>query len=363
MGKKKLKETRIKQERIIYKEGIPEQIIEMLDGEVYRQYHIWDEMIKRSLQLHPELILAVIEEKFDKIYEKEVTIEYLTVEYALDSVKKDGRKVFRAIYTDIVLKVAGKDIYHLECQIYPNKEMKVRMYEYDNQIAMVHRERFMEQMKEEELVLPYSVILYLTHTKNTPNEEKLQVKLPNGDVWKYEIPVLKVQEYSLEEIKSKKLYFLIPLTVIRFYSKTTKKKREKVDCSLTQFLNECIIIVKEAVKNGHITEKTGTDILDFLGKGCYYLFAQDIEALEEVEKVIGPAFRFEREIWEEEITEEVTERVTKQVTEQVTQDGIRKMIRSLKTCNVSKEGIKKQLMIEYELSEAEAEEKIKLYFQ
>lgn len=87
--------------------------------------------------------------------------------------------------------------------------------------------------------------------------------------------------------------------------------------------------------------------------------------------MIGPAFRFEREIWEEEITEEVTERVTKQVTkqvteqvtEQVTQDGIRKMIRSLKTCNVSKEGIKQQLMIEYELSEAEAEEKIKLYFQ
>ena len=367
MGKKKVKETGIKQERIIYKEGIPEQIIEMLDGEVYRQYHIWDEMIKRSLQLHPELILSVIEEKFDKVYAKGVSIEYLTAEYALDSVKEDGRKVFRAIYTDIVLKVASKDIYHLECQISPNKEMKVRMYEYDNQIAVVHRERFMEQIKDEELVLPYSVILYLTHTKNTPDEEKLQVKLPNGDVWKYEIPVLKVQEYSLEEIKSKKLYFLIPLTVIRYYSKTTKKKREKVECSLTHFLNKCIIIVKEAVKNGHITEKTGTDILDFLGKGCYYLFAQDIEALEEVKKVIGPAFRFEREIWEEEITEEVTERVTKQVTQQVTQqviqDGIRKMIRSLKNCNVSREDIKKQLMIEYGLSETEAEEELKLYFQ
>lgn len=79
--------------------------------------------------------------------------------------------------------------------------------------------------------------------------------------------------------------------------------------------------------------------------------------------MIGPAFRFEREIWEEEITEEVTERVTKQVTQQVTQDGIRKMIRSLKNCNVSREDINKQLMIEYGLSETKAEEELKLYFQ
>ena len=62
--------------------------------------------------------------------------------------KKAGIKQERIIY--IVLKIEQKDIYHLECQISPNKEMKVRMYEYDNQIAVLHRNRIWEQGEEEE---------------------------------------------------------------------------------------------------------------------------------------------------------------------------------------------------------------------
>ena len=162
-------------------------------------------------------------------------------------------------------------------------------------------------------------------------------------------------EYSLQQIQTKKLYFLIPLMTLRYYSITNKGVRKNISFPLTQFLEQCIIIIKEGVRRKHLTEKMRNDIMDSLRKGCYYLFWKEGETLEEVQRVIGPPFRFEREIWEEEITEEVTERVT--------QDGIKKMIRSLKNCGVSRENTKTQLMIEYGLSETEAEEKIKLYFE
>ena len=103
-----------------------------------------------------------------------------------------------------------------------DKEMKIRMYEYDNQITLLHRKRIWEQGEDEELAFPYSVIIYLTHTSNTPDEERLRVKLPNGETWEYVIPVLKVQEYTLEQFQGKKLYFLIPLLSLRYYS--IKKK-------------------------------------------------------------------------------------------------------------------------------------------
>lgn len=337
------KQTGIKQERIIYQDGIPKQVVEMLDEEIYQQYHIWDEMIKRLIQLHPKLILPIIEEKFGKTYEENVKIEFLTTVYSLESVIENGKKIFRAVYADIVLKIDQKDIYHLECQISPNKEMKVRMYEYDNQIAILHRKRLWEQEEDENLILPYSVIIYLTHTNNTPDEEKLRVKLPSGEAWEYVIPVLKVQEYSLEQIQTKKLYFLIPLVTFRYYSKKNKGVRKNMPVPLTQFLEQCIMIIKEGVKKKHLTEQMGTDIMDSFGKGCYYLFWKEGETLEEVQRVIGPPFRLEREIWEEEAME--------------------KLIRSLKDCDVTRENVKKQLMKEYELTEVEAETKMKLYFK
>ena len=347
MEKKKAGKTGTKQERIIYQDGIPKQVIEMLDEEIYTQYHIWDEMIKRLVQLHPTLIMPIIEEKFGKTYEGNVKIEFLTTEYSLESVKENGKKTFRVIYADIVLKIEQKDIYHLECQLSPNKEMKIRMYEYDSQIAVLHRKRIWEQEEDEALILPYSVIIYLTHTKNTPDEEKLRVKLPSGDVWEYVIPVLKVQEYSLEQIRVRKLYFLIPLATLRYYSKTTGKKRKNTPVSLTQFLEQCIMIIKEGVRKNYLTEQVGIDIMDSLGQGCYYLFWKEGETLEEIQRVIGPGFRFEREIWEEEMKEE----------------AIEKLIRSLKDFGGSRENVKKQLMKEYELTEMEAESKMELYFK
>ena len=340
MSKKKVEET------IIYQEKIPEQVVETLDGEIYHQYHIWDEMVKRLIQLHPELIMPIIKEKFGKTYEPNVAIEFLTVEYTLESIKENGTKVLRAIYADMVLKIEQKDIYHLECQISPNKEMKVRMYEYDNQIAVLHRNRIWEQGEEKEIVLPYSVIMYLTHTKNTPDVETLHVKLPGGNIWEYVIPVLKVQEYSLEQIQMKKLYFLIPLVTLRYYEKESKCVRKNMPVPLTQFLEQCIMIIREGVREKHLTEQMGIDIMDSLGKGCYYMFWKDGETLEEVQRVIGPPFRFEREIWEEEITEK----------------AIEKLIRSLKDFGGTRENVKKKVMKEYELSETDAEEKMKQYF-
>lgn len=340
MSKKKVGET------VIYQEEIPNQVVEVLDKEIYQQYHIWDKMIKRLIQLHPKLIFPIIEEKFGKKYMENVEIEFLTTEYSLESVKENGKKVFRAVYADIVLKIALKDIYHLECQLVPNKEMKIRMYEYDNQITLLHRKRIWEQGEDEELAFPYSVIIYLTHTSNTPDEERLRVKLPNGEAWEYVIPVLKVQEYTLEQIQGKKLYFLIPLLSLRYYSIKNKGVRKNMPIPLTQFLEQCIMIIKEGVKKNYLTEQIGIDIMDALRKGCDYLFWVEGETLEEVQRLIGPPFRFEREIWEEEMTEE----------------AIEKLIRSLKDCGVTEEIVKKQLMKEYELTEADAEEKMKLYF-
>ena len=146
------------------------------------------------------MILPIIEEKFGKTYEENVEIEFLTTKYSSEYFGEKGQKVLRIVFADIVLKIEQKDIFHLECQFTPNRKMITQMYEYDSKIALFHRESIREQGENKKLIFPYSAIIYFTHTGNTPNEEMLHMKLPNGDIWKYEIPILKVLEYSLEKI-------------------------------------------------------------------------------------------------------------------------------------------------------------------
>ena len=234
----------------------------------------------------------------------------------------------------------------------------MRMCEYDAQIIFQHGVERQKDIKKIRLDIPRSVIMYLTHTRYTPDRENLEIALPNGEMWKYSIPTLKVQNYSVEEIAEKELYLLIPLTSIRYYSKEEKKVRKNIEPSLTQFLRQCMIIISEAVKNEKLTERSGKDILDCFQRGCHYLFDKDEETRKEVQQMLEPYFKLEREIWQEKITEQITEQVTEQVTEQ----GMEKLIRSLKICDVNRENTKKQLMAEYELSDTEAEEKIKLYY-
>ena len=219
--------------------------------------------------------------------------------------------------------------------------------------------------------MPNSIILYLTHTKNTPNMEKMQIRLPNGNVWEYQVPILKVQNYSLEMIQSKRLFFLIPLTTIRYYSSKTKKRVEKNEVPFEKFLVENIRMVREAVWNGDLSADAGKDILDFMNRGCQYLFAKDIDTLEVMKRIMEPVFKLGREIFEEEatarITLEVTEKVTKQVTEQITKQvterDIREFIYIEQEEGTEKTVIKRKLVRIFNISGEIAEEKLKLYYK
>ena len=228
-----------------------------------------------------------------------------------------------------MVRIGKKDVYHFECQITPKGNMVIRMYEYDTQIALVHGVGIHKEDKKTFVEMPNSIILYLIHTKNTPDFEKMQILLPDGNIWNYQVPVLKVQNYSLEMIREKKLYFLIPLTTIRYYSAKTKKKVELEECPFEQFLMGNIVMVQDAVRDGYLSDKTGRDILDLLNRGCQYLFAEDTDTLEVVKRIMEPVFKLGREIFEEEATERITQEVTERVTCQVTEDVTRQVEQSL----------------------------------
>lgn len=159
--------------------------------EISLHNNINDTIIQQLIQSHPKLILSVLDEKFGKLYEESVEIEFLATKYSIEYSGEKGQKLLRIVCADIVLNIESEDIYHFACQTAPNREMLMQMYELDTNIAISYRKNISKQRGNVELVFPNSAIIYITCASNIPNEEILNITLPNGTVWEYKIPVWK----------------------------------------------------------------------------------------------------------------------------------------------------------------------------
>ena len=62
------------------------------------------------------------------------------------------------------------------------------------------------------LALSDAVVLYLRSRKKTPDKMKYVIKTPGGTV-EYDVPIMKMQEYSLDDIFAKDLLMLIPFYI------------------------------------------------------------------------------------------------------------------------------------------------------
>ena len=85
----------------------------------------------------------------------------------------------------------------------------IRLFEYDAQIALDEGEVTEETLT---VTFPNTAVLYLRAYKKTPDKMKYVINTPGGTV-QYDVPIMKVQAYSLDEIFEKRLLLLIPFYI------------------------------------------------------------------------------------------------------------------------------------------------------
>ena len=111
--------------------------------------------------------------------------------------------------TDTNFTIFGKikKKYHLECESsLPDGRITIRLFEYDAQIALDEGEVTEETLT---VTFPNTAVLYLRAYKKTPDKMKYVINTPGGTV-QYDVPIMKVQAYILDEIFEKRLLLLIP---------------------------------------------------------------------------------------------------------------------------------------------------------
>ena len=167
----------------------------------------YDTVFRTLVNDCPDLLIPFVNEVFGEHFSSETPIIFHPNEHFIN--QTDGNLSERI--TDTCFEILG-DIpkkYHIECQSTADNSMLIRMFEYGAQIALDQGE-----LKENILTVnfPNSAVLYLRCTKNTPDKIRVIINTPAGKL-NYEVAVVKIHSYTLEEIFHKKLLFLIPFYI------------------------------------------------------------------------------------------------------------------------------------------------------
>ena len=155
-----------------------------------------------------KLIIPVINEIFGETYIGEEEIQFFPNEHFIDQQDEADRERITDTNFTIFGKIPKK--YHIECESsLPDGKITIRLFEYDAQIALDEGEVTEETLT---VTFPNTAVLYLRTYKKTPDKMKYVIITPGGTV-QYDVPIMKVQTYSLDDIFEKRLLMLIPFYI------------------------------------------------------------------------------------------------------------------------------------------------------
>ena len=234
----------------------------------YPPEKLWDEILKSIVERMPKQVLPLIEDVFGIKYPEDVSIILLPTETTLP--QNDDFRELTSIYSDIALKI-GADIYHFESQVKNDDDMAIRMVKYDFHLGLSTR---FSNLDDNTITFPKSVVIYPSPNKNIPDELTCKLIFPDGSTHQYKVPTVKIQTYSLEDIRQKNLTLFLPYKLLQFRPRLKSKTNPITETELTEFVDGIILILKEALDDGRVTEREYEDYIELIDKSAKRVFSR-----------------------------------------------------------------------------------------
>lgn len=278
---------------------------------------LWDEILKAVVATMPEQLFPVFEEVYGKHYPKGTSIQLISTEHSTYEDNVHATPSSRLM--DIALLIGGTDYYHIECEIKNTSLFIVRMIAYDLHFAMQHCIEKDSATGEITMHFPRSFVLYPGKNDAIPDTLRCHIFFQDGSEHIYQIPTVKIQPYSLEEIKEKHLTLFLPYLLLRLrphiQSANPLTKNE-----LTAFVASIIVILEEEMRDGYLTEKECSDYINLFQKASAHVFYQHPEYHEEVLRMTEPLIKLPSMI-----AKEMAEDMAKDMAEEMAKDIAKSM--------------------------------------
>ncbi|WP_022773681.1 hypothetical protein [Butyrivibrio sp. AE2015] len=292
-----------------------------------------------------DLLIPFVNYMFDEEYDKSAVVKRLRNEHYIEH--EDGSEEKRV--TDSFFDITCNNItkrYHLECE---SKKydgiILVRVFEYGTQIAIDNGEKSLYKAR---FTFPESGVLLLRAGNEVADKATIEIALPNDKEVSYDIPLLKVSDYSIDEIFSKKLYMLIPFYIFNF-----ERKLPVINCNEAQIddllgiYEKIFLRLKQEQEVGNLSALSYDAIIRLTYRVAYKLTMKQDNVQKKVGDVMGgkvldlPCFRAYDQGLEEGI-----------------EQGIEAFIEDKLEDGISTDIIKSKLCKRFEISEEKANEYI-----
>ena len=209
--------------------------------------NIYDGAFRTILSDCRKLIIPIINEIFGEKYTGDEEIHFFPNEHFLDQQDEADKERI----TDTNFRIVGKETkkYHIECESsLPDGKITIRLFEYDAQIALDEGEVTEETLT---VTFPNTAVLYLRAYKKTSDKMRYVIVTPGGTV-QYDIPVMKVQMYSLDDIFQKRLLMLIPFYIFSHEKRfseynSNKQKMAEVEAEYRDILDKLETLERQGV--------------------------------------------------------------------------------------------------------------------
>ena len=151
----------------------------------------------------------------------------------------------------------------MECQSIDDDTLLIRIFEYITQEAL--DSGFITKYKLT-VTIPHAAVLFLRSKKSTPHSMNIVINTPGGSV-SFDIPIMKVQSYSLQQIFDKKLLFLLPFYIFNLEKnfplyEASEEALENLKKVYIDFMDR----LEKEVTEGHISAYYRRTILDMSKK-------------------------------------------------------------------------------------------------
>lgn len=234
---------------------------------------IFDDVFRTMQEKMPEQTIPLINAVFG-------------TQYPIDTEIIQGRNEHHTengeVITDSYLVIDGKR-YHIECQSTEDQTMVLRMIEYDFAIGLENARKVDGIYR---IQLPHPCILYL-RGENQDTLLSMELVLFDGQIIKYQVPVIRMEWYSLNEIFEKNLVILLPFYMMRYEK---MKEQVETDSELRERIFQECRAIEQYLEKGFLKkgmEKEFRDMTELVNRIGDYIFLKQQKVRKGLGEIMG----------------------------------------------------------------------------
>jgi hypothetical protein len=232
-------------------------------------HQIFDKLFKIVMHLSNKAVIDFINSLYNKHFLADSEIVFNEPEII--------KVNFDRIVADLIITVNKTEKFHIEVQTTKDDEIIIRVFDYGYGDALKYKICDGNRIK---LNFPESKIIFLQHTKNTPDEFELEILIQNKSMFVYKVPVLKFLDYDIHKIQEQKMIIMLPFYLLKLRGKMSGKITPDKIQELKKLSDDIINSIDNNKDLNNITSSDANELKNLTWKLFNYLYGD----IEEVKK-------------------------------------------------------------------------------